>query len=163
MTTLFLMFHHSNLAFKGEGILDHLIIVPYLHRLHHSTQRHEHDSNYGAVLSVWDRLFGTLRESQPEVLGINEAFPQDLPGLIMAGFWGMTAKSVNVLNPGELDSMIAVAAYYRAEKRNFSPGNDIKDWLEAKQEIIKVYGKKPWHSSKKSRSQTAYSKQHVCC
>jgi sterol desaturase/sphingolipid hydroxylase (fatty acid hydroxylase superfamily) len=164
ITTLFLMFHHSNLTFKGEGILGHLVIVPYLHRLHHSTQRREHDSNYGAVLSVWDRLFGTLKEGQPENLGIKEAFPQGLPGLIMTGFWGMTTKSVNIAKLGELDDMVAVAAYYRAEKRNFLPGNDIKDWLEAKQEIIKqVYGKKPKHSSKKSRSQTAYSIQQVCC
>jgi sterol desaturase/sphingolipid hydroxylase (fatty acid hydroxylase superfamily) len=31
-----------------------------MHRLHHSTLRTEHDSNYGSMLSVWDRLFGTF-------------------------------------------------------------------------------------------------------
>ena len=37
--------------------------------------------------------------------------------------------------------MIAVAAYYKAEKRGFHPGDDIRDWLEAKSEIIAlVYG-----------------------
>ena len=37
--------------------------------------------------------------------------------------------------------MIAVAAYYKAEKRGFHPGNEIQDWLEAKREIIAlVYG-----------------------
>jgi sterol desaturase/sphingolipid hydroxylase (fatty acid hydroxylase superfamily) len=30
-----------------------------MHRVHHSVHRHEHDSNYGFALSVWDRLFGT--------------------------------------------------------------------------------------------------------
>jgi sterol desaturase/sphingolipid hydroxylase (fatty acid hydroxylase superfamily) len=164
LTTLFLIFHHSNLAFKGEGILGNLIIVPYLHRLHHSTQRHEHDSNYGAVFSVWDRLFRTLKVGQPEVVGIAEPIFNDLFGLITAGFWGTTTKSANVVNLGELEGMVAVAAYYRAEKRNFSPGNEIKDWLDAKQEIIKqVYGDKSLHSSKKSGGQTAYSKQQSCC
>jgi len=37
--------------------------------------------------------------------------------------------------------MIAEAAYYKAEKRGFYPGNDLNDWLEAKSEIIAlVYG-----------------------
>jgi hypothetical protein len=39
--------------------------------------------------------------------------------------------------------MIAEAAYYKAEKRGFTPGNDIRDWLEAKRDIIAlVYGDK---------------------
>jgi hypothetical protein len=31
--------------------------------------------------------------------------------------------------------MIREAAYYKAEKRGFSPGNDHQDWVEAEQEI----------------------------
>jgi sterol desaturase/sphingolipid hydroxylase (fatty acid hydroxylase superfamily) len=164
LTTLFSMFHHSNLTFNGERLLGYFIIVPYLHRLHHSTQRYEHDSNYGSVLSIWDRLFGNLSESQPETFGIRETCPNNLFGLVMSGFWRVTSKSVNVVNPSELESMIAVAAYYKAEKRNFLPGNDIKDWLEAKQEIIKqVYGKKGQDPSKKSGGHTAYPKRQVYC
>jgi len=36
-----------------------------MHRLHHSRERSEHDSNYGSMLSLWDRLFGSflLKES----------------------------------------------------------------------------------------------------
>ncbi len=30
---------------------------------------------------------------------------------------------------------IAEAAYYRAERRGFAPGNDLHDWLEAEREI----------------------------
>ncbi len=33
--------------------------------MHHSVHRHEHDSNYGFSLSIWDRLFGTYI-AQPE-------------------------------------------------------------------------------------------------
>jgi sterol desaturase/sphingolipid hydroxylase (fatty acid hydroxylase superfamily) len=32
-----------------------------MHRVHHSTDRVEHDTNYGFCLSLWDRLFGTYR------------------------------------------------------------------------------------------------------
>ena len=29
------------------------------------------------------------------------------------------------------DEMIAVAAYFRAERRGFAPGHDVEDWCEA--------------------------------
>lgn len=86
VNTLFLVFHHSNIGFKGEYWLGQLIITPKQHRLHHSTERHEHDRNFGAVLSVWDRLFKTLSEADPQRLGIKESIAQDWLGLIMAGF-----------------------------------------------------------------------------
>jgi hypothetical protein len=31
--------------------------------------------------------------------------------------------------------LVAVAAYYRAEKRGFAPGRELEDWLEAEAEI----------------------------
>ena len=140
ITTLFIMFHHTNIAFKGEKLLGYVIIVPALHRTHHSTQRHEHDSNYGAVLSLWDRLFGTLSTLEPAEIGIKGDSPQDLINLIKFGFTLHTPPSVPAFN---LDAMIAEAAYYKAEKRGFSPGNDLRDWLEAKRDIIAlVYGDK---------------------
>ncbi len=33
-------------------------------------------------------------------------------------------------------SMIAEAAYYKAESRGFTPGHEAEDWLEAEQEIM---------------------------
>lgn len=33
------------------------------------------------------------------------------------------------------DSMISMAAYYRAERRNFEPGRELEDWLAAESEI----------------------------
>ena len=39
--------------------------------------------------------------------------------------------------PGEHErqSIIAEAAYYRAEKRGFAPGLEMEDWLAAEKEI----------------------------
>lgn len=36
-----------------------IFVTPDMHRIHHSIDRKEHDSNYAAVFSFWDRLFGT--------------------------------------------------------------------------------------------------------
>jgi sterol desaturase/sphingolipid hydroxylase (fatty acid hydroxylase superfamily) len=41
-----------------------LLVTPRLHRLHHSPDRGNHDSNYGNSLTLWDRLFGTLNDGQ---------------------------------------------------------------------------------------------------
>ena len=140
LMTLFIMFHHTNISFKGEKLLGYFIIVPSLHRTHHSTERSEHDSNYGAVLSLWDRLFGTLSQLKSAEIGIKGNSPQDLVDLIKFGF---TLHTPPIAQPVNLDAMIAEAAYYKAEKRGFYPGNDIRDWLEAKREILAlVYGNK---------------------
>lgn len=37
--------------------------------------------------------------------------------------------------PTEREQMIAVAAYYRAEQRGFSSGEEMEDWLRAEKEI----------------------------
>lgn len=57
------MFNHANLALPGpvDRVVRRVLVTPDMHRVHHSTDREEHDSNYGFALSVWDRLFGTYR------------------------------------------------------------------------------------------------------
>ncbi|WP_147126064.1 sterol desaturase family protein [Shimia ponticola] len=55
------MFNHSNtkLPLWLDRRLRWFMITPDMHRIHHSADRTEHDSNYGFALSIWDRLFGT--------------------------------------------------------------------------------------------------------
>ena len=57
---------HANVRLpqRLERLLVPLIITPGSHLVHHSTKPHETDSNYGFVLSVWDRLFGTYLDSE---------------------------------------------------------------------------------------------------
>ena len=144
LLTLFIMFHHTNISFRSEKRLGQVIIVPYLHRAHHSTERNEHDNNYGAVFSLWDRLFGTLTEREPLEIGIKSSSPQNVLGLVKFGFTTANPAPVPVYELDlNLKAMIAEAAYYKAEKRAFTPGNELLDWLEAKREIIRmVYGDK---------------------
>ncbi|MGZ4981635.1 MAG: sterol desaturase family protein [Methylobacter sp.] len=140
LLTLFIMFHHTNISFRGEKRFGKVIIVPCLHRAHHSTERNEHDNNYGAVFSIWDRLFGTLVELEPQDIGIKNDSPQTVFGLVKFGF--TPEYPTPVCEPDlNLASMIAEAAYYKAEQRAFKPGNELRDWLEAKREILRmVYG-----------------------
>ncbi|PCH95215.1 MAG: fatty acid hydroxylase [Rhodobacteraceae bacterium] len=55
------MFNHANikLPLKFDRILRLVLVTPDMHRVHHSIQRAEHDSNYGFALAIWDRMFGT--------------------------------------------------------------------------------------------------------
>lgn len=61
------MFNHANirLPLRLDAVLRRVLVTPDMHRVHHSIHRHEHDSNYGFALSVWDRIFGTY-VAQPE-------------------------------------------------------------------------------------------------
>ena len=130
LVTLFVMFHHTNIAFRGERWLGRLTVVPYLHRVHHSTERAEHDHNYGAVFSFWDRLFGTLAESEPNELGLANVPGQNLLNFVKFGLMLPGGPPLQVVR-----AMTAEAAYFRAEKRGFAPGHDVVDWLEAEKAI----------------------------
>ena len=35
-----------------------IVVTPEMHRVHHSIERRERDSNFGFNLPWWDRLFG---------------------------------------------------------------------------------------------------------
>jgi sterol desaturase/sphingolipid hydroxylase (fatty acid hydroxylase superfamily) len=85
-------FNHSNI--KLTPLIDERlrkgIITPDFHRVHHSPEPEETNSNFGFFLSWWDKLFGTYRESPmtPHNLmqiGLNEYRSADelsLPSLI---------------------------------------------------------------------------------
>lgn len=39
------------------------------------------------------------------------------------------------ISPEERYSMIATAAYFRAQSRGFAPGHEVQDWLDAQAEV----------------------------
>ena len=57
------LFTHSNILInpKLDKYLRIFIVTPDMHRIHHSANRDETDSNYGNILSSWDKLFKTYR------------------------------------------------------------------------------------------------------
>jgi sterol desaturase/sphingolipid hydroxylase (fatty acid hydroxylase superfamily) len=60
------MFNHGNvrIPLALEPALRRLVVTPDMHRVHHSIERDETNSNFGFNLSIWDWLFGTYR-AQP--------------------------------------------------------------------------------------------------
>lgn len=66
------MFNHSNFYFPPiiDKYLRQVIVTPDMHRVHHSIEWQETNSNYGFNLSWWDRLFRTYI-AQPQKGHIN--------------------------------------------------------------------------------------------
>jgi sterol desaturase/sphingolipid hydroxylase (fatty acid hydroxylase superfamily) len=67
---------HGNVRWPAwlERLLRPVVITLDLHLVHHSIVTGEANANFGAVLSVWDRLFGTLAQprSAAPVFGVDE-------------------------------------------------------------------------------------------
>lgn len=57
------LFTHGNVRLPpaGERVLRLVMVTPEMHRVHHSIEADETNSNFGFNLSWWDRLFGTYR------------------------------------------------------------------------------------------------------
>jgi sterol desaturase/sphingolipid hydroxylase (fatty acid hydroxylase superfamily) len=57
------LFHHSNVALPKtwDRMLRILIVTPDMHRVHHSVDLEEMNSNFTSLLSFWDRLGHTFR------------------------------------------------------------------------------------------------------
>ena len=71
-------FYHGNIR-TNLGPLRFLLVTPQSHRVHHSIQLNHRDQNFGAILSIWDRIFGTqyLGEHEyPETGAHDEDFPR---------------------------------------------------------------------------------------
>jgi len=58
------MFNHSNIRIPKavDRIVRLLVVTPDMHRVHHSVEDDEANSNFGFNLPWWDRLFGTYRD-----------------------------------------------------------------------------------------------------
>ena len=109
------MFNHGNISLPKivDKYLRLLLVTPDMHRVHHSVEDDEANSNFGFSLPWWDRLFGTYRD-QPRAghvgmtIGINKfRDPKQvswLPGMLALPFIGkMSGYAINrrLWNDGE--------------------------------------------------------------
>jgi len=74
------IFEHSNVRLRPsfDRILSHLWVTPNFHKIHHSRELAETNSNYGNVLSIYDRVLGTFTPSsraESVVYGLDEVDP----------------------------------------------------------------------------------------
>jgi sterol desaturase/sphingolipid hydroxylase (fatty acid hydroxylase superfamily) len=58
------MFNHANISLPSrlDRLVRWFIVTPDMHRVHHSVEPEEANSNFGFNLSIWDRLMGTYRQ-----------------------------------------------------------------------------------------------------
>ncbi len=57
------------------GVLDRILVTPSNHRVHHAQNERYIDKNYGGILILWDRMFGTFedeRDDDPVVFGVRK-------------------------------------------------------------------------------------------
>lgn len=79
------------------GWLEHVLNTPSHHRVHHASNPHYLDANYGGVLIVFDRLFGTLvmeRDDLPCRYGLVKPLLTNNPLKIAFHEWGAMARDV---------------------------------------------------------------------
>jgi sterol desaturase/sphingolipid hydroxylase (fatty acid hydroxylase superfamily) len=106
------MFNHGNIRLPAgiDRLLRWVLVTPDMHRVHHSVEDDETNSNFGFSLTWWDRLFGTYRD-QPR-----------------AGHLGMTIGIRGYTNPSEVDRLDGMLLLpfrgeitdYAINRRNYS-------------------------------------------
>ena len=64
---LFMQFWYHTRLIGKMGVLEHIIVTPSHHRVHHAINPEYIDRNYGQILIIWDRMFGTFQKELSDV------------------------------------------------------------------------------------------------
>ncbi|MCV3271685.1 sterol desaturase family protein [Roseobacter sinensis] len=51
---------HSHIWLSYGRVMEHILISPAQHQIHHSVAVEHHNKNYGSMFAIWDWMFGTL-------------------------------------------------------------------------------------------------------
>ncbi len=83
---------HLKISF---GPLNHIILCPHWHQLHHSVNPRHYDKNFGLLFSFWDRIFGTQAVPHPDEdfrFGLMDRDAADYQSLF--GLWILPLKKM---------------------------------------------------------------------
>lgn len=64
---LFAQFWYHTRLIDRMGFLEHILVTPSHHRVHHAINPEYLDKNLAAIFIIWDKLFGTFQEELKEV------------------------------------------------------------------------------------------------
>ena len=74
-------FTHANISLPKwiDLPLSYIFVSPNMHKVHHHWQQPYTDSNYGAILSIWDRLLGTYKNLDAKKIhyGLDRYYPNE--------------------------------------------------------------------------------------
>ena len=70
ITPFFAYFTHANITLPEnlDRALSWVIVTPHMHKFHHHFERPWTDTNFGNILSCWDRMFGTFVYADPKAI-----------------------------------------------------------------------------------------------
>ena len=68
---LFMQFWYHTRLIGKMGWLEKIIVTPSHHRVHHAINPEYLDKNYGQILIIWDKLFGSF---QPELTSVTPVY-----------------------------------------------------------------------------------------
>ena len=84
-----------------------MIVTPNMHKVHHSQDQKETDSNYSNIFSFWDRIFRTyvaeidFRKLRYGLVGFDVNERQTLAGLLKLPFMTYSTElSAGLVEPG---------------------------------------------------------------
>jgi len=67
---LFAQFWYHTRHIGKMGFLEHIIVTPSHHRVHHALNKEYLDKNLGQIFIFWDKLFGTYQQELPTVVPV---------------------------------------------------------------------------------------------
>ncbi|HEX7903100.1 MAG TPA: sterol desaturase family protein [Chitinophagaceae bacterium] len=72
---------HANISLPKwlDNAASYFFVSPNMHKVHHHWKQPFTDSNYGGILSIWDRLLGTFMRLDPKDIryGLDRYYPND--------------------------------------------------------------------------------------
>lgn len=95
---LYQYFLHTRMIGK-LGFLEHILVTPSSHRVHHGRNQQYLDKNYGGLLIIWDKIFGTFEpEEEPVDFGITTGFPHPNPYKALFHYWQDLYQQFKAIN-----------------------------------------------------------------
>tara|TARA_B100000214_G_scaffold366949_1_gene336528 strand:- start:433 stop:1668 length:1236 start_codon:yes stop_codon:yes gene_type:complete len=67
---LFMQFWYHTKLINKMGWLEYIIVTPSHHRVHHAINPEYIDKNYGQILIIWDKLFGSFQSELNDVIPV---------------------------------------------------------------------------------------------
>lgn len=95
-TQLYGNFIHTEQVRK-LGWLEHILVTPSHHRVHHASNPRYLDKNMGMVFIIWDKLFGTFAEeaaTEPPRYGLTKPLPARDPLTLVFHEWRDISRDV---------------------------------------------------------------------
>jgi len=82
------------------GWLEHILVTPSHHRVHHASNPKYLDKNMGMFLIIWDKIFGTFQPELPDTdyqqmkYGLTKALENETPAHIIFHEWKTIAADL---------------------------------------------------------------------